>query len=50
MVELIAPNGVLVRASDEDATRMLASGYALKPKPAPKRRAPRKAQKPQEKQ
>ena len=52
MVELIAPNGVLVRASDEDAPRMLASGYrpVEQPKPAPKRRAPRKAQKPQEKQ
>jgi hypothetical protein len=47
MVELTAPNGVTVMASDEDAPRMLASGY--KPKQQPKRRAPRKAQKPQEK-
>jgi hypothetical protein len=40
MVELIAPNGVLVRASDADAPRMLAAGYrpVEKSKPAPKRR------------
>lgn len=40
MVELIAPNGVLVRASDEDAPRMVAHGYkpVEQPKPAPKRR------------
>ena len=50
MVELIAPNGVLVRASDEDAPRMLASGYRPVEQPAPKRRTPRKAQKPQDKQ
>lgn len=40
MVELIAPNGVLVRASDEDAPRMVAHGYkpVEKPKATPKRR------------
>jgi hypothetical protein len=48
MVELIAPNGVLVRASDADAPRMLAAGYRPieqpkpEPKPAPKRRTTRR--------
>ncbi len=51
MVELIAPNGVRFSASDEDAPRLLKFGYvrAEEPKPAPKRRAPRKTQKPQDK-
>jgi len=50
MVEVIAPNGVIVRASDADAERLLANGYSRpEPKPAPKRRAPRKAQKASEK-
>lgn len=47
MVELIAPNGVEVRASDADAPRLLASGYRQKERP--RRRAPRKAQKASEK-
>lgn len=42
MVELIAPNGVLVRASDADAPRLLAHGYVSKPNPASKRRTTRK--------
>lgn len=43
MVALIAPNGVRVMASDADAPRLLAAGYAPeaaeKPKPAPRKRA-----------
>jgi len=38
MVELIAPNGVRVLASDEDAPRLLANGYKQAGQPAPKRR------------
>lgn len=50
MVELISPNGVRVMASDADAGRFLKAGYSKpEPKAAPKRRAPRKAQKPNEK-
>ena len=50
MVELITPNGVTVMASDADAERFIRNGYIKPdPKPAPKRRAPRKAQKPQDK-
>jgi hypothetical protein len=51
MVPLRTPGGVEVMASDEDAPRLLANGYVrmAEPKPKPKRRAPRKAQKPQDK-
>jgi hypothetical protein len=51
MVELIAPNGVRFQASDSDVPALLRFG-CTKPeqKPAPKRRAPRKAQKTQDKQ
>jgi len=50
MVELISTNGVHFLASDEDAPRLIKFGCVpAEPKPAPKRRAPRKTQKPQDK-
>jgi len=51
MERLISLNGVEVLASDHDAPRLLAAGYrrADEQKPEPKRRAPRKAPKPDQK-
>jgi len=51
MVELISPNGVRFSASDADAPLLLEHGYtrADEQKPEPKRRAPRKAPKPDQK-
>lgn len=50
-MKLTAPNGAVIDAAEESVARLLESGFApvKEPKPAPKRRAPRKAQKPQEK-
>lgn len=51
-MKLTAPNGVVIDAAEDAAKRLMESGFAPvpEPKPAPKRRAPRKAQKPQDKQ
>lgn len=51
-MRLVAPNGAEVDARDDAVRRLLDCGFSPveRPKPAPKRRAPRKAQKPQEKQ
>lgn len=47
MVRLVAPNGVVVEASDDAAPALLANGYA--PEKAEKSKAPRKrAAKPKE--
>lgn len=50
MVALVTPGGVEVSVREEQVEHLLSVGYErYEPKPAPKRRAPRKAQKPQEK-
>lgn len=52
MVELISTNGVHFIASDEDTPRLIKFGCVPaepEKKPAPKRRAPRKTQKSQDK-
>lgn len=51
-MKLKAPNGVVVDAADGAVARLRANGFAPldEPKPAPKRRAPRKTRKPQDKQ
>ena len=50
MERMVTPSGVEVLASDSDRERFLREGYRpVGGKAAPKRRAPRKAQKPQEK-
>ena len=50
-MRLIAPNGAEVEAREDAVARLLDAGFRPieQPKPTPKRRAPRKARKPQEK-
>ena len=50
-MKLKAVNGVVVDADESAVKRLMDNGFVLaeEPKPQPKRRAPRKAQKPQEK-
>ncbi len=52
MVEMTAPNGATIMASDEAAPGLVAAGFApvarAEEAPAPKRRAPRKAKKPKD--
>jgi len=52
MVALVSPSGVEVGVPEESVERLLRLGYTRadeRPKPAPKRRAPRKAPKPDQK-
>lgn len=51
-MKLQAPNGVVVDATEDAVVLLKANGFKPldEPKPAPKRRAPRKTQKPQDKQ
>lgn len=53
MVEMTAPNGATTLAADEAVEGLKAMGFAPvarpEPKPEPRRRAPRKREKPQDK-
>lgn len=50
MVDLESPNGVVVNVHDDQVERLLTWGYRkLDEKPATKRRAPRKSEKPDQK-
>lgn len=50
-MKLKAPNGAVIEAAEDAVEQLKANGFKPldEPKPAPKRRAPRKAQKPNEK-
>lgn len=46
-MRVMAPNGAVIDAAEESVARLLENGFSpvKEPKPAPKRRAPRKTQK-----